>query len=105
MTKTKAPDITEKQFQSWVVHLAKILGWRIFHPFLSIHSERGWPDLSMLNVKQRRAVFAELKGEKGKLTDKQTEWLEDMRACQLEAYLWRPGMEHEIEQCLKGVSR
>jgi hypothetical protein len=64
------------------------MGWRVFHPFLSKWSERGWPDLSM--ARPPRLVFAELKAEKGRLTPVQEEWLELLRGGGAEAYCWRP---------------
>jgi hypothetical protein len=37
--------ITEKQFTGQVVQLARMLGWRVYHPWLSVHSAAGFPDL------------------------------------------------------------
>ena len=84
-----APALTEKEFQRQVSDLAKILGWAVYHPWLSIHSERGWPDLAM--VKPPRLVLAELKREKGKTSPSQDRWLELLRGCPgIEVYVWRP---------------
>ena len=51
--------LTEKAFQSQVVSLAHILGYRVYHPWISIRSERGWPDLALF--KPGRFLLIELK--------------------------------------------
>ena len=80
--------LTEKEFQSQVVDLAKTLGFRCYHPWLSIRSERGWPDLALF--KPGRFLLAELKTDKGKVSDKQTEMLAELKAAGVEVHLWRP---------------
>lgn len=40
--------LTEKQFMGTVIELARALGYHTYHPWLSIRSERGWPDLAMV---------------------------------------------------------
>ena len=84
----KAAPLTEKQFQQQVVELAKILGWRVYHPFLSKWSEKGFPDLTM--VRSYRLLFVELKAEKGKVSAPQAEWHEGLSATCAEVYVWRP---------------
>jgi hypothetical protein len=69
-----APPLTEKDFQRQVVELAKIRGWRVYHPFLSKWSEHGFPDLTMVRARDRRLLFAELKRDKAKTTPAQEEW-------------------------------
>ena len=59
-------DVTEKEFMRQVSDLARIFGWRVYHPWLSIHSERGWPDLAL--VKPPRLILAELKRENGRVS-------------------------------------
>jgi len=80
---------TEKEFQSQIKDLAKIYGWRYYHTFLSKWSVQGFPDCVL--VKPPRVIFAELKSNKGKVNDKQHEWLDDLSKCPgVEVYLWRP---------------
>ena len=81
--------MTERDFMRQVTDLAKILGWAVYHPWLSIRSERGWPDLAL--CKPPRLVLAELKREKAKVTPAQIEWLDRLGQCpQVEVYVWRP---------------
>jgi len=99
--------LTEKQFQSQVMSLAKVFGWRAYHPYLSIHSERGFPDLTLV---RERIVFAELKTEKGRLTEHQEEWLGLLGSAGAEVYVWRPSdfdalteiLRHRPKQAVSG---
>jgi hypothetical protein len=91
---------TEKQFLGQVRQMAQIFGWTTYHPFLSIHSPRGWPDLAL--CRPPRLALAELKTEKGKTTPPQDEWLRLLSACPgVETYLWRPGDLDTIAQVLR----
>ena len=91
--------LTEKEFQAQVVDLAKTLGYRVYHPWLSIRSERGWPDLALF--KPGRFLLAELKTDKGKVTDRQTEMLADLKAAGVEVHLWRPADFDAIVEVLR----
>lgn len=88
MTTAQPPQITEKAFQAQVVALAAALGYRCYHPWLSIRSERGWPDLALF--RPGRFLLAELKSDKGKLTDRQEAMIADLRAAGVECHVWRP---------------
>lgn len=80
---------TEREFQRQIVRLAKILGWLVYHPWLSVHSTSGFPDLVL--VRPPRVIFAEIKTAGGKITTHQVAWLRLLGECpQVEAYLWRP---------------
>lgn len=95
--------ITEKQFEAQVKDLAKICHvQKYYHPFLSKWSEKGFPDLTIIKVP--RLIFAELKSEKGIVSEAQQEWLNLLSQCtQIEVYLWRPdNLETEILKVLKG---
>lgn len=81
--------VTEKQFMATVIELAKVLGWRVFHPYDSRRSEPGYPDLTL--VRGDRLLLAELKRDGGKLTPAQTEWLRALAQVRtVEARLWTP---------------
>ena len=92
-------DITEKQFESQVKGLAKTFGWLYYHTWRSFHSPAGFPDCVM--VRGDRLVIAELKSEKGKVSEKQFEWLEALGRAKSEVYLWRPSNFDEIVEILR----
>jgi hypothetical protein len=81
--------LTEKQFLAQVRGVAHLYRWETYHPYLSMHSERGWPDLTL--IRPPRLLFAELKTDKGKTTPHQDRWLELLRDVPgVETFLWRP---------------
>lgn len=91
--------MTERDFLAQIKDLARIYRWRLYHPWLSIHSERGWPDVAL--VRPPRLIFAELKTDRGKTTPAQDEWLALLEAVPgVEAYLWRPSMFQHITEVL-----
>jgi hypothetical protein len=92
--------IAEKDFQKQVLQIAKLYRWHAYHPALSKWSERGWPDLAL--VRPPRLVFAELKSEKGKVTEHQERWLSLLRACPgIEVFLWRPSDLEQVAEALR----
>jgi hypothetical protein len=94
------PAVTEKDFQRQVVQLAQLFGWAHYHPFLSIHSQRGWPDLAL--CRPPRLVLAELKSAVGRVSPDQKQWLDILGQCHgVEAYLWRPADLDRIMDILK----
>ena len=93
--------LSEKQFQEQVRDLAKIFGWKYYHTWRSIHSPAGFPDCVM--VRGERLVIAELKSEKGIISDKQQEWLDALKEIPcVEAFLWRPDDIEQIAEVLRG---
>ena len=84
----KPPPISEKQWMAQVVELAGILGWETYHAWLSIHSPRGWPDLVL--CRPPRLVLAELKAERGQVSEAQDHWLTLLAECGVEVHVWRP---------------
>lgn len=82
--------VTERDLREQVRDLCKLFGWKLYFSWTSIHSPRGFPDLVLANPEQKRVIYAELKSEKGKLTEYQREWLETLEACGQEVYLLRP---------------
>jgi hypothetical protein len=96
------PDMTEKHLLSWVRQAARLLGWRCYHTWNSIHSERGFPDLVL--CKPPRLLVIELKGPRGKVTGDQQDWLNDLAACGISTAVWRPDDLEHILDVLKGVA-
>lgn len=89
----------EVALQGHVQTLARDLGWRYFHPAdnrptgprqVTQRIVAGYPDLTMLNVRQNRLIVAELKAQKGRLSDAQRDWLADFTALGIETFVWRP---------------
>lgn len=88
---------SERAFLRAVVELAQSAGWRCFHPWLSVHSPSGWPDLVAAKAGEP-LILAELKTAVGKVTAEQQRWLELLGQVQgVEVHLWRPDNWPEIE--------
>ena len=88
--------VTEKAFSQTVVAMAQALGWTVWRTWDSRHSPAGEPDLRMAHPVQKRQVWAELKTDKGKVTEPQQTALDVLRESGAEAYLWRPAMMDEL---------
>lgn len=84
----KIPPESERHFQAFVVKLARSFGWRVYHTYDSRRSSPGFPDLVM--VKAGRVIAAELKADRGKTTEAQNEWLDDLHNAGVETWVWRP---------------
>ena len=75
-----AADLLERDLQRHVRAFATSLGWRVQVAWTSIHSPRGWPDLTCYRPHPSQPgvgemVYIELKREKGKTTEPQDWWL------------------------------
>jgi len=102
----------EKDWQSRVVDLAKVLGYRIAH-FRPAQTARGWrtpmlgtpgwPDLVL--CRPPRVIFAELKVGSA-VRPEQAEWLEQLAAAGCETYIWRgPGDWDQVVDVLRAKER
>jgi hypothetical protein len=91
--------------------MAHRLGWMCAH-FKSAPTPglRGWatpvgadgagfPDLIL--VRDRRVLAAELKSQKGLVSEKQRVWLERLQAAGVDTWVWRPSDLDLIEQELR----
>jgi hypothetical protein len=89
--------MSERELMACVVDLARVMGWRVAH-FRPALTSKGWrtpvgadgagfPDLLMV---RDRIVAAELKGDAGRLSNEQRDWLQDLRDAGAETYMWRP---------------
>ena len=79
---------SEADLLATVRHAAETLAWKCHHETYSVGTRPGYPDLACINVRQRRCLWAELKGPKGRLSVEQAGWLADLRAAGQEAHLW-----------------
>ncbi len=80
--------LTEAQWQRQIVSLARQFGWTVWHPTIAVYSKGGWPDLVLL--RPPRALFWEIKTERGKVSGDQQRMLDLLRACGLEVAVVRP---------------
>lgn len=78
--------VTEKELQEQLVHVARLLGWEVFHTFDSRRTEWGEPDLRLL--RPPRVMLWELKTERGQLTPAQQRIGEKLLQC--------PGIEYRV---------
>lgn len=90
--------ISEKEWQAQVVEVARTMGWKHYHPYLSIYSPKGWPDLALV---RERFILAELKTQTGKVSSSQQEWLDALSAAGVEVYVWRPSDLDEVVSVLR----
>jgi hypothetical protein len=93
------PRQTEAEFLESVRKAARLLGWATYHTRRSEGSEAGFPDLVM--TRRPRVIFAELKSDRGKVTDAQRAWIDELRACGQEAYIWRPKNTESILKLIR----
>ena len=81
--------MNEAQWRSQVIHLARSFGWRDYSTSFSPFSTPGWPDLAL--VRPPTLILAELKTERGKVSQIQRDTLSTLDACHnVLSYLWRP---------------
>ena len=78
---------SERDFQAQLMQVVEMFGGLVYHTYDSRRSAFGYPDLTIV-TRDRRLIFAELKSDKGRLTEDQRVWLEALPDHQ--AYLWRP---------------
>jgi hypothetical protein len=100
--------VTEAQWQTTVLQIARLRGWRVAH-FRPARTERGWrtpvaadgagfPDLVLI---RDRVVFAELKSRTGRVSPGQHVWLDALEHAGAEAYIWRPSDLDEVQAVLR----
>lgn len=101
MTTTVPGRISERDFQNNVVELAHLYGWRVAHFGIGQtqkgyrtpvrYDGKGFPDLVLAHP-AFGVVFAEMKSDRGRVSDEQADWL----ALLAEAHgphrvgVWRP---------------
>lgn len=100
MNNPTLPPIKEEEFQTQVIQLARLRGWRVYHTHDSRHSAAGFPDLVLVRERDGRLLFAELKSNTGRLTLDQRSWLAALRACGVPAFVWTPEDWPSIEAAL-----
>ena len=96
--------MTEKSWQDTVLDGLRLHGWVVFHDRVPLRSEPGFPDLTCVNVAQRRVIWLELKTERGRLTEAQRAWGELLQDAGQEWYCWRPSSWASAERVMRGAS-
>ena len=81
--------MSEKEWSKVVTNYATLNGWSWWHNPDSRRVNSGLPDLMFL-VPGGDMFWVELKTEKGRLTNRQKEVLEDLEAAGNETHVWRP---------------
>ena len=90
MARTRPHRETEASFMRAVCQLAALGGWRIFHPYLSIRSAPGFPDL-LLTRPGQPIIYVECKLDGKRPTPAQQAWLAALaQASGTEVHVWRP---------------
>lgn len=102
----------EESFQSAVVDMAHLYGWRVAH-FRKARTVKGWrtavggdgkgwPDLFLCHESRKLAIARELKVPPNRTTPEQQEWLRVLRATGVDSDVWTPDDWDEIERTLIG---
>lgn len=83
-----AAKLTEKEFQTQVIALAKLNGWLVYHTHDSRRSEPGFPDLVL--VKGAQLIFAELKLDYARTSIEQDRWIDALSHTPARVLVLRP---------------
>jgi hypothetical protein len=91
--------VTEASFQSQVLAIAKLAGWKVQHTrtvqirpgkwATPLQGHAGFPDLVLCHP-DRGLIFAELKTNTGRVAPHQKAWLDELEQTGAEVYVWRP---------------
>jgi hypothetical protein len=94
------PAVTEAELLTAVRAACRQLPVRCYHTRYSVGSEPGFPDLVI--VGRGGVLFRELKGPRGRLSDAQRAWLDDLRAAGADADVWwaQDGVARAYEEIL-----
>src|SRR5262245_47045281 len=80
--------MSEAEMLSILRQAAGTCNWRCYHTARSDRSEPGWPDLVLCRPPE--LLFVELKTMRGRLSEPQALWLNDLQASGVEVLLVRP---------------
>ena len=102
-------EISEAEFQKAVIQLAKLHGWKVMHTqpaqirpgkwITPNTGNQGFPDLVMSHP-YRGTLFAELKADKGVVSELQWDWINSLQESGEEVHVWRPCHLEKISERL-----
>lgn len=91
----------ERDFKAHLVKRMRHLAWRVYtHPdSRRAPHDGGFPDI--VAVRAGRLLFIELKGNAGRWTEEQSQWIGDlMKVPAVSMYVWRPTHHAQIETAI-----
>jgi hypothetical protein len=94
--------MSEAQFQKRITDYCDLLGLKWHHETDSRKSKKGFPDLVIAG--RGGVIFAELKAQKGRVTNAQADWIGAVLLGGGRAYVWRPSDWPEVEQILRELA-
>ena len=84
--------MSEDELLRCVMECARLFRWRTYHIRNSragiVQGDVGFPDI--VAIRDGSLLVAELKSDKGKLTQAQIDWLVDWAYAGARTYVWRP---------------
>jgi len=103
----------ESEYQQQIIDLAHLYNWRVAH-FRTVRVQRangsvyyatalaadgaGFPDLVLV---RERVIYAEIKTNRGVLSDEQKIWRDMLLAAGEEWYVWKPKDFESVKEALK----
>lgn len=102
MTTATGRPLTEAQWQTQVLDLARRFGWHTYHTRYSLGSMAGFPDLVLWHTQLQVTLFVELKSDKGRETPTQRDCLASLGYAGNAVYTWRPA---DWDQVVARLSR
>lgn len=116
--------MTEAEFQTQVISLARMYGWKIQHSravqtasgrwMTPIAGDAGFPDLVLVKSNYDHnekwhgrggIIYAELKTNIGKIQPHQLSWIDSLELAGAECYVWRPKDLASVTERLSGLRR
>ena len=105
--------MSEGELQRGIINCAEVWGWRVYHVSnvqgrLRAHTSPGYPDLTLVHDQWGIFVYAELKNDKGKLSDEQMAWGNAIASAARHIpyhvihCLWRPEHYDDVIEFLAG---
>ena len=95
--------MTERELSATIIHAARECGWLVARTWLSKFSPAGEPDLRML--KDGKAAVWELKGEHGKVSPAQQQFLDEWaKVSGVDVRVVRPADLEDAYKFLAGIS-